>query len=156
MNLTKQDLQKIVSRLAAYGIKDSQFKKVTSLNSDSLIAIVQDGSNATVTADQLLSYIKRSYSLDDLRIVIDGLESTTLAGVLSELYGYIKKKKDDNLTNFDAHNIPLEQPIPRPDGQGTPYITVQDIIYYILSVLKGYSYFPCAAAETEINNLFNS
>jgi hypothetical protein len=148
MNLTKQDLQKIVSRLAAYGIKDSQFKKAKSLNGDSLIAIVQDGSNATVTADQVMAFVHNSLNLNKISINIPGLKEHTLLQVLIEIYGIAKTGKGNgNNTPLLDENIAVNFTL----KDGTSYTNLQDFLYYILSVLNSVRY----ATTEEVQNIVN-
>ena len=56
-HFTKQEIEEIRIRLAATGVKDSQFPSVTTVNLDDFIAIVQDGKNKKATLSDILVHL---------------------------------------------------------------------------------------------------
>ena len=64
-SFTKRQLQEIAAQLAMYGVKDTDFDHTGDLNNDDLIAIVQDGTNKTITAEHFVDAVSEGVAVKD-------------------------------------------------------------------------------------------
>lgn len=127
MNFTRQDLQKISNYLGRLSVKDSQFKKLDNVAGSDLLTMLHDGKNVTATIASLLSYVQDNMSLASIPVSISGLSSTTLLGVLNDIYSLASTPQTPDGTKLHVNNIKCNSVI-----DGTTYNMLNELLDYLL------------------------
>lgn len=80
---TKEQIEEISQKLAALGIKDSQFDSAKELTGDELIPLLQDGNNRLLHIDDLNLYFNQEF-LDKLSELTESLNAETTRATEAE------------------------------------------------------------------------
>lgn len=148
MNFTRQDIQKLSEGLAKYAKKDSDFTPLSSINAETGIAVLHEGTNRRVSVNTLSTYMFNNIDISKIPVKFDDVSE-------KNLYDLLKKVLTSG--GYEGTDISLDRV-----GYNTPQGTIDlgvkawTAMDHLFKIVYGLLPFPTAADEDEINELFTT